>query len=160
MQNVQLNEIIKEVVEISNKTSYTGISIHTHLDKTLPPISGSPTEIQQILLNLINNARYALEKNGGRITISTRLEDLHVLVVVKDNGPGIPKANLDRIFDPFFTTKPVGKGNGLGLSICFGIVKRMGGEISVSSTIDKETRFEIRFLQKIPNSLKTKDTSV
>ena len=65
------------------------------------------------------------------------------MVVVEDNGPGIPKANLDRIFDPFFTTKPVGQGTGLGLSICFGIIKRMGGEIRVDSTVDKGTRFEI-----------------
>ena len=68
-------------------------------------------------------------KKGGKIDITTRLEEQFVLIVVEDDGPGIPKANQDRIFDPFFTTKPVGKGNGLGLSICFGIIKRMGGEI-------------------------------
>lgn len=150
-QSLHLNELINEVVAISNKKSYTGISINTDLDQTLPSIYGSPSEIQQVLLNLINNARYALEKNGGQIDINTRLEEKHVLVVVEDNGPGIPKANLDRIFDPFFTTKPVGKGTGLGLSICFGIIKRMGGEIKVHSAVDEGTRFEIRFLLDIPS---------
>jgi two-component system NtrC family sensor kinase len=143
--SLHINELVEEVVSISNKKSYTGISINTDLDQTLPTIYGSPSEIQQILLNLINNARYALEKNGGQINITTRLEEKHVLVVVEDNGPGIPNANLDRIFDPFFTTKPVGKGTGLGLSICFGIIKRMGGEIKVDSAVDEGTRFEIRF---------------
>lgn len=143
-QSLQLNELINEVVALSDKKSYTGISINTDLDRALPDIYGSPSEIQQIMLNLINNARYALEKNGGQIDITTRLEEKHVLAVVEDNGPGIPEANLDRIFDPFFTTKPVGQGTGLGLSICFGIIKRMGGDITVHSNVDEGTRFEIR----------------
>jgi two-component system NtrC family sensor kinase len=66
-----------------------------------------------------------------------------VHLAVKDNGPGIPEANLHRIFEPFFTTKPVGKGTGLGLSICYGIVKKMGGEIKVVSKVGEGTGFEI-----------------
>ena len=159
IQSVRINEMIKEIVAISDKRSYTGISINTHLDKKTPLIRASQTEIQQIFLNLISNAIDALEKDGGKIDISTRLEDHYVLVVVEDNGPGIPKANLDRIFDPFFTTKAVGKGNGLGLSICFGIIKRMGGEIDVHSTIDVGTRFEIRFLLQNSGFFKTEDLS-
>jgi two-component system, NtrC family, sensor kinase len=159
IQSVQINEMIKEIVAISDKRSYTRISINTHLVKKTPLIRASQTEIQQIFLNLISNAIDALEKDGGKIDISTRLEDHYVLVVVEDNGPGIPKANLDRIFDPFFTTKAVGKGNGLGLSICFGIIKRMGGEIDVHSTIDVGTRFEIRFLLQNSGFFKTEDLS-
>jgi len=160
IQNVQINEIIKEVVAISDKTSYTGISINTYLDKTMPMIYGSQTEIQQVLLNLINNALYALEKDGGKIDITTRSASRYVLVIVEDDGPGIPQANLDRIFDPFFTTKPVGEGNGLGLSICFGIIQRMGGEINVHSTVDVGTRFEIRLPLKKPMALESEDLSV
>jgi len=160
IQTVRINEMIEEVVAISDKTSYTGISINTYLDKTAPPIYGSQTEVQQVLLNLINNALYALKKNGGKIDITTRLKNHHVLVVVEDNGPGIPKANLDRIFDPFFTTKPVGEGNGLGLSICFGIIQKMGGEIDVHSTVDGGTRFDIRFPMKNPITSKTENLSV
>jgi two-component system NtrC family sensor kinase len=66
-----------------------------------------------------------------------------VLVEVTDNGCGIPRANLSRIFDPFFTTKPVGKGSGLGLSICYGIIQKMGGNIEVKSRVDEGTTFAI-----------------
>jgi nitrogen-specific signal transduction histidine kinase/CheY-like chemotaxis protein len=145
IQKVQLNDVIEEVVSITDMAAYNKTDMHTYLDKNIAPIYGSQTEIQQVLLNLINNALYALEKDGGKIEITTKMEENAVLVIVEDDGPGIPEANLDRIFDPFFTTKPVGKGSGLGLSICFGIISKMGGEIDVYSTVDKGTRFEIRF---------------
>jgi two-component system NtrC family sensor kinase len=148
IEKVQINQMVEEVVAISNKASYTGISINTYLDQTIPPIYGSQTEIQQVLLNIINNALYALKNDGGKIDITTRLEEKNVLVTMEDNGPGIPEANLERIFDPFFTTKPVGEGNGLGLSICFGIIKKMNGEIDVRSTVNVGTRFDIRFPRK------------
>jgi two-component system NtrC family sensor kinase len=157
IQDLQINEIIKEVVAISDKASYTGISINTHLDENIPLIYGSQTEIQQVLLNLINNALYALQKKGGKIDITTRLAGRYVLIIVEDDGPGIPQANLGRIFDPFFTTKPVGEGNGLGLSICFGIIQRMGGYINVHSTVDVGTRFEIRLPLQKPEALKLDD---
>jgi len=160
IEKVQINEMIEEVVAISDMAAYTRISINSYLDKSLPPIYESQTEIQQILLNLINNALYALEKDGGKIDITSRREAHHALIIVEDNGPGIPEAYLDRIFDPFFTTKPVGKGSGLGLSICFGIIKRMDGEINVHSTIDEGTRFEIRFPLKSPMNSKTEDGSI
>jgi len=159
IQNVQINAMIEEVVSISSKASYTGISINTYLDQTIPIIYGSQTEIQQVLMNLINNSLYALKKGGGKIDITTRLEEKNVLVTVEDNGPGIPKANLDGIFDPFFTTKPVGEGNGLGLSICFGIMQRMGGQIEVYSTINEGTRFDIRFPRKTSKTSTTGDLS-
>ncbi len=159
IQKVRINEMIEEVVAISNKASYTRITINSEPDNSIPPIDGSPTEIQQVLLNIINNALYALEKDGGKIDITSRLEGNYALIVVEDDGPGIPQANLDRIFDPFFTTKPVGKGNGLGLSICFGIIKKMGGELSVQSTIDVGTRFEIRLPLKNPMSSTAQDSS-
>jgi CheY-like chemotaxis protein/anti-sigma regulatory factor (Ser/Thr protein kinase) len=145
MQKVQINDVIEEVVSITDMAAYNKTDMHTYLDENLAPIYGSQTEIQQVLLNLINNALYVLEKDGGKIEITTKMEENAVLVIVEDDGPGIPEANLDRIFDPFFTTKPVGKGSGLGLSICFGIISKMGGEIDVYSTVDKGTRFEIRF---------------
>jgi two-component system NtrC family sensor kinase len=89
-----------------------------------------------------------MEKTGGNIHLSTRTEQGHyddnIIIEVADDGPGIPKANLNRIFDPFFTTKSVGKGTGLGLSICFGIIKKLGGDIEVRSVIDGGTTFTIR----------------
>ena len=159
LEEIQINEIIEEVVAITDMAAYTKISMNSYLDEKLPPVYGSQTEIQQVLLNLINNALYALEKDGGKIDITSRLETHHVLVIVEDDGPGIPEANLERIFDPFFTTKPVGKGSGLGLSICFGIINKMGGEIDVHSIIDEGTRFEVRFPLENPVILKTEALS-
>jgi two-component system NtrC family sensor kinase len=100
--------------------------------------------MQQVLLNLINNAVDAMEKTGGSIDLTTRVDGDFVVVDVGDTGPGIPQANLVRIFDPFFTTKPVGKGTGLGLSICYGIINKIGGEISVNSAVGVGTVFHIR----------------
>ena len=145
IEKVEINDVIEEVVAITDMAAYTKVSIKTHLGENLPGFYSSQTELQQVFLNLINNALHALEKDGGTIDITSRMETDYILVVVEDNGPGIAEANLDRIFDPFFTTKPVGKGSGLGLSICFGIIKKMGGEIDVHSIVDKGTRFEIRF---------------
>lgn len=144
LQQIQINDMIEEVVGLYDKATYSQISFDVVVDEELPPIYGSQTEIQQVLLNLINNAVYELEKTGGNIRITTGKNDDSVLVAVQDDGPGIPEANLERIFDPFFTTKPVGKGSGLGLAICYGIIKRMNGDINVDSTVDVGTKFEIR----------------
>jgi two-component system, NtrC family, sensor kinase len=103
----------------------------------------SLSELQQVLLNLINNALDAMEKKGGKLTLSTRADDGFVVVEVADTGVGIPAANLNRIFDPFFTTKAVGKGTGLGLSICYGIIENMGGRIEVQSTVDVGTAISV-----------------
>jgi two-component system NtrC family sensor kinase len=85
-----------------------------------------------------------MEKKGGTLSISSRLEEDHIVIEVSDDGVGIPEDNLSQIFDPFFTTKPVGKGTGLGLSICYGIIKKLGGEISVRSIIGKGSTFRVR----------------
>jgi two-component system NtrC family sensor kinase len=84
-----------------------------------------------------------MEKKGGKLTLSTRVEDGFVAVDVADTGIGIPAAYLNRIFDPFFTTKAVGKGTGLGLSICYGIIENMGGRIDVQSTVEVGTTVSI-----------------
>ncbi len=145
IETVQLNELIKDMVTISAKRArFSGIIINMKIEKDLPPIEVSPSELQQVLLNLINNALDAMENKGGTLSISARLEEDHIVIEVSDDGHGIPEENLSQIFDPFFTTKPVGKGTGLGLSICYGIIKKLGGEISVRSIIDKGSRFRIR----------------
>ena len=147
IQNIDVNELVQEVVELSGqKAKYEKVRMTVHPAEGLPLITASHTEVQQVLLNLINNALYALEKKGdlGHIDIYTRHENGNVVVEVADDGPGIPAINLSRIFDPFFTTKPVGKGTGLGLSICYGIIKKMGGDIDVRSVVDDGTVFTIR----------------
>jgi two-component system, NtrC family, sensor kinase len=147
IKDVQLNELVMELVSLSAQMAkYNKVTIETELQEDLPLITISPSEMQQVLLNLINNALDAMEKTGGAIKISSKISKLekdHIVIIVEDNGPGIPEANLPRIFDPFFTTKPVGKGTGLGLAICYGIINKIGGKIDVHSKVNEGTRFRV-----------------
>ena len=144
IQDVGVNDLIKELIQFSEqRAKYARVTINTRLQEDLPFVRASQSELQQVFLNLINNALDAMEKEGGILNITTHLQGDYLVVEVSDTGPGIPEANLQRIFDPFFTTKPVGKGTGLGLSICYGIIKKMGGEINVKSALGKGTTFTI-----------------
>ena len=145
IQQVNLNGLAREVISLlSQKARYAKVEIKTDLAPALPLVAASPSELQQVLLNLVNNALDAIDSGGGTVTISTRRAIGRAVIEVADSGMGIPEANLARIFDPFFTTKPVGKGTGLGLSICYGIIKKLGGEIDVRSVIDMGTTLSIR----------------
>jgi two-component system NtrC family sensor kinase len=150
---VQMNDLIDEAIGLAEQSAkFSKVVINTNLEENLPFIQASQTEIQQVFLNLINNAVDAMDsKGGGTIDITSRLDEDNIIINFSDNGPGIHRNNLDRIFDPFFTTKPVGKGTGLGLSICYGIIKKMGGEIDVKSVINEGTTFSIRI--PIPKDL-------
>src|SRR6185436_3798923 len=100
----------------------------------IPSITCSPSQVNQVLLNLVTNAAQALDKPNGRITVSTRALDAGAIAIdVEDSGRGIAPEVLPKIFDPFFTTKAVGKGTGLGLSIAYKIVEQHGGHIDVRS---------------------------
>ncbi len=108
----------------------------------IPPITCSPSQINQVFLNLINNSAQAIESGQGVITLTTRQEGAeHVAVEIEDNGKGIAPEILPKIFDPFFTTKDVGKGTGLGLAIVYKIVEQHGGKIRVDSTLGVGTKF-------------------
>ena len=110
----------------------------------IPPVTCSPSQINQVFLNLVNNAAQAIEAGKGVITLTTRRVDAqHVAVEVQDNGKGIPPEVLPKIFDPFCTSKDVGKGTGLGLSISYKIIQQHGGTISVDSTLGAGTRFTV-----------------
>ena len=155
---VVLNDMVDEVIGLtSQKTRYANVHIATELSPDLPSIQASPTEIQQVLLNLVNNAIDAIGKPGGTVTVVTRTEGDAVVLEVRDTGKGIPEANLGRIFDPFFTTKPVGQGTGLGLSICYGIVEKTGGSITVESEIEQGTTFTVSFPRESVESVQSTD---
>ena len=147
INDVEVNDAIREMVSLTAQMArYNNVIIETKLEENLPFVRISPSELQQVMLNLINNAIDAMEKTGGTLIIETRksrIEQNHIAVSIEDTGPGIPKENLDRIFNPFFTTKAVGKGTGLGLSICYGLVQKMGGKIEVSSQVGVGTQFRI-----------------
>jgi two-component system NtrC family sensor kinase len=106
----------------------------------LPRVRGDAREFQQVIFNLINNSVAAMapmDGGDGKLTLSARAEAEWVHVSVTDTGIGIPNRIKPQIFDPFFTTKKVGEGTGLGLSLCYGIVKKYGGKMSFTS-ISKE----------------------
>ena len=150
---VDLKELVEEITTlVDQKTRYANVEIETVFDQNLPPLWASATELQQVLLNLLNNSVDAMTSNGGIIKISTQASDGRITLTVADNGIGIAEANLARIFDPFYTTKPVGQGTGLGLSICYGIIKKLGGDIQVQSAKGRGTTFNIIFpITKDPN---------
>jgi PAS domain S-box-containing protein len=127
---VQLNLILRRTIQLrSYDFNSHGVEIVEHLDEGLPDVIGDAHQLQQVFLNILNNAYDAVHEVGrpARIEIMTTKVGDAVEVSFTDNGYGISRP--DRIFDPFFTTKEVGKGTGLGLSICYGIVKEHGGEI-------------------------------
>ncbi|KPK21146.1 MAG: histidine kinase, partial [Nitrospira bacterium SG8_3] len=124
------------------------IGIKQALPQDVPRIHADQNQLQQVFVNLFNNAIDAiLEKQGaegGEVTVETsRADDGKVKMIVKDNGCGISTENLKKIFTPFFTTKSGGKGTGLGLSVCYGIIQNMGGSMEVSSTEGVGTTFTI-----------------
>ncbi|MFA7255345.1 MAG: ATP-binding protein [Candidatus Omnitrophota bacterium] len=114
----------------------------------VPPVQGIAGELDQVLTNLLVNARDAIKSNAsskGKITVETRKTDDAIEMIVTDNGIGISKENQKKIFDPFFTTKDVGSGTGLGLAVSFGILKRHNATISVASAPGKGATFTVRF---------------
>lgn len=143
-RDIQVNDMLEEIVSLSEQRArYSNVKIRKEFAPDLPTIYASPSELQQVFLNLINNGIDAIGTEGGSIDVITRQDGKFVVVDVADTGQGIPRANLARIFDPFFTTKPVGKGTGLGLSICYGIIKKLNGEISVNSAVGMGTTFHV-----------------
>ena len=111
----------------------------------IPAITCSPSQVNQVFLNLVTNAAQAMPDGRGKITLTTRVEGEGVAVDVADDGSGIPPEVLKKIFDPFFTTKEIGKGTGLGLSISYKIVQQHGGHISVDSKVGAGTKFTVWF---------------
>jgi two-component system, NtrC family, sensor kinase len=144
-EKVDINKVLDESVGfLENEARFLNINIQEDLDPNLPLITSDTTQLQQVFLNLMNNAIDAIGKDG-EINIVTRYvaRNNMVAIDIHDNGPGIPKETLGKIFDPFFTTKEVGKGTGLGLSISYSIIEKLGGHIRVASEVGKGTTFNI-----------------
>jgi len=143
-EEIDLNDTIREVIEFLDKEIlYRNISLETRLKEDLPRIISDKGQLQQVFLNIINNAIDAVE-DGGQIMVSTELRNHdRIRVSIKDNGQGIAKEKIKNIFEPFYTTKEKGKGTGLGLSITYGIVDRLGGSIQVESEVSVGTTFHV-----------------
>ena len=155
---VQLNTILRRTIQLRSYdfTSH-GVEVVEHLAEDLPEIVGDAHQLQQVFLNIINNAYDAVHEVGppARIEIASAKSGDFVEVSFSDNGQGI--THPDKIFDPFFTTKEVGKGTGLGLSICYGILKEHGGEISCHNNI---AGHGATFLVRLPAASHTASLSV
>jgi len=141
-----INKIITDTIELrAYQLKVDNIDIKLNFAASLPETMVDEHQLQQVLLNLINNAQHAIAEQSkkGTITISTMQEGKNLRLEVSDTGPGIPNGIISKIFDPFFTTKTVGKGTGLGLSISYGIIKEHGGNIYAMSTPGKGSTFVV-----------------
>ena len=139
---VNLNDCIESALNIGRNVLKNRVEVIKEL-ADLPKITCSPSQLNQVFLNLFTNAAQAME-GTGQLHIRTWFANESVHISIADNGKGIAQENLLRIFDPFFTTKPVGEGTGLGLSISHQIIQQHGGEIQVESRIGVGTDFHIR----------------
>ena len=159
----QISEVISNLKNFSrlDRSKVAGYDLHEAIESSIrigqaqlqnrvvrrefgkiPQVTCSPSQINQVILNLLVNAAQATKDGEGTITVRTGMRDAaHVTIEVADNGHGIPADVLPKIFDPFFTTKAVGKGTGLGLSICYKIVENHGGRLEVQSKPGRGTRF-------------------
>ena len=143
---LEINEIIEDTLSFSEFDLTRGnVRIAKKLGANLPSIFGSDNQLQQVLINLLSNANYFLQKQGGgTITIRSYKErDKTVRIEVKDNGPGMSSEEAEHIFEPFFTTKPRGEGTGLGLNIVQNIINKHNGDIKVKTGLGKGTKFTI-----------------
>lgn len=156
---VNLRNILDESLKLLRSSLQTNIEITGDMSDKSFPIMANATQMNQVIINLCNNAAHAMDRFGGILRVSLKnitLDAKHVdfadlspgefvCLSVSDNGHGIDPKIIDRIFDPYFTTKEAGKGTGMGLAMVHGIVKNHGGGIRVSSELGKGTRFDILF---------------
>ena len=141
---VQLNQILQDTLALRDyDLRMSNVRVHFDLSPDLPTTAADPHQLQQVFLNLVNNAVDAILENSddGDLWVHTEAKDDRLFIEFTDNGPGVKDAS--RVFDPFYTTKPVGKGTGLGLSICYGIITEHGGTIRVRNVQPRGASFTI-----------------
>jgi two-component system NtrC family sensor kinase len=144
---VRINDVLDASIDIlAYQLRTSNVVVERRLTPNLPLVIADQHHMQQVFINLLNNARQAVEgfRNDGKLRIATRSDGDWIEVEFHDNGPGIAAENLAKIFDPFFTTKEVGKGTGLGLSLCYGTIQEHGGSIEAKSEPGDGARFIIR----------------
>ncbi|MBW1728718.1 MAG: GHKL domain-containing protein, partial [Deltaproteobacteria bacterium] len=151
LDDVDINHVLHQTLELLQSHAQTNnIEISKDFQSGLPIIASDQSQLQQVFLNLINNAIDAVEKDGW-IEVKTRKKDSQIVIAIKDNGPGIAEEHLKKVFDPFFTTKETGKGTGLGLSVSYNIIKKLGGTIKAESKPSEGAVFSIKLPIKIPD---------
>ncbi|MBT8367905.1 MAG: PAS domain S-box protein [Deltaproteobacteria bacterium] len=168
-EKVQINEVLQRAFEIfSQQLKLRGIEVVWEIEKGLPKINADSSRLEQVFINLLLNARDAIEEKWGpkelkmcekKIILTARSDAQYVICQVCDTGKGVPETIKDKIFEPFYTTKEVGKGTGLGLSISYGIVKDCGGSIRVVPNKPEGACFIIKFPVPEKNDGKNNTTS-
>jgi len=149
VEDIALHKYIPEITSmVEKKAAVHGIDLRQEVAEDTPPVHGDRGQLQQVLLNLYNNAFDAIiarhGSKGGELVVGAKAKkDGRVEIFVRDNGSGISPEDRKKIFSPFFTTKPVGKGTGLGLSVCYGIIDKMGGIMEVDSEKGVGTTFTV-----------------
>jgi two-component system NtrC family sensor kinase len=159
----RIKDAIEEVLEIMAYDLRTSnIEVVKDFQVEVPAILADCHQIQQVFVNIIGNARQAIQavRPVGQIQVRIKADASWVKVEFSDNGPGIPPENLSRIFDPFFTTKPVGKGTGLGLSLSYGIIQEHGGQITVKSELGRGATFVIELPAALDATGLREDTEI
>ncbi|HWA86771.1 MAG TPA: ATP-binding protein [Opitutus sp.] len=152
---VEVNTLIDDVLEIMAYDLRTSnVKVKRDFADGLPKLMVDPHQVQQVFVNILGNARQAIQgfRRDGQIDVRTRHTNGVVRIELQDNGPGIRPENLSRIFDPFFTTKPVGKGTGLGLSLSYGIIQEHGGKITAQSEVGQGAMFVIELPAAAPQA--------
>jgi histidine kinase len=155
LEKVRVNAVLEKAFEIlGQQLKVRGIEIFWDLELDPPLILADPDRLEQVFVNLLINARDAIDENqqsyqprkgAKKISLKTRSHGKEITVEISDTGPGIEDAILERIFEPFFTTKKVGQGTGLGLSISYGIIQDCKGSIRAVSGKGKGTTFIMKF---------------
>jgi PAS domain S-box-containing protein len=150
---VDLNDVVREALRLAALDRHHVVRAREDLVGGLPRVMGSPNRLVQVLLNLLLNAKQALAGRADAVVeVETEWDGHHVLVRVRDNGPGIPEDQIERIFDPFFTTRDPSEGTGLGLSIAFDIVREHHGKLEVESLHGHGACFTVRLPAAAPPS--------
>ena len=150
LDDVDINHTLEEVISLlESHARINNIDIRTDFCVNLPIIASDQSQLQQVFLNLLNNAIDAINKDG-LIDVETRTREDTIEIEIRDDGPGVPKAAGAKIFDPFFTTKRNGKGTGLGLSITYSIIEKMGGSIRFENLDPHGTSFIVNIPITIP----------
>jgi signal transduction histidine kinase len=150
-KNANINENIDATLTLLRNKTKDKVTITKHYDDSMKEIECFPGQLNQVFMNILNNAIQAMpsDKTDAEITIYTEESDKEVSIRIKDNGVGIPEEIKNRIWEPFFTTKDVGVGTGLGMSITYGIVEKHGGKIELASEVGKGTEFVISLPKSI-----------